>query len=253
VTLTPNYVSAPGNTYVFRVTAINVAGVAPNAATSTSAPTLSPMVDLTIPVLAAPVFSAGLQSSTQASFSWTAVAPATVTVPATVVSYVVQVNTNGAVDVGGAFVWVNAATTNTLLATRPIAANNTYQFRVVPRATRFGVSVLGTPSATLPVTTAPLVSTVPVATAGATAGSGITLTWSNTSANSVPTSFTVDRRVGGVWMPLPAIPAATATPGSYSWTDTALTSGVAYRYRVLATNGTWSSAYTASSNTVTAP
>jgi hypothetical protein len=254
ITLTPNFVSVPGNTYVFRVTAINVTG----AATSTSAPTLSPLVDLTIPVLPAPTFTAGIQTATQAPFTWTAVA-APVTVPATAVSYVVQVNTNGAADpVTGALVWVNAAPTNTLAATRPIAANNTYQFRVVPRTTRFGVSVLGTPSTTLNVTTAPLVSTVPVATAGATPGSGITLTWSNASANSIPTSFTIDRRVGGVWVPIvPALVAASVeavpgTPGAYSWTDTGLAAG-SYRYRVLATNGTWSSAYTATSNTVTAP
>jgi hypothetical protein len=254
--LTPNYVSAPGNTYVFRVTAINVTGVAPNAATSTSAPTLSPVVDLTIPVLTAPTtLTQGVQTATRAPFSWSAVTPP-VTVPATAVSYVVQVNTNGAVDAGGAPIWVNSAPTNTLAANPTIAADNTYQFRVVPRATRFGVSVLGTPSTTLNVLTPPLVSTVPVA-AGGTVGTGvITVTWTNLSLNSVPTFFTIDRRVGGVWVPQAPVAAgtlATGTPGTYSWSETLAPGAAGNRYRVLATSAGGSSAYTATSNTVTAP
>jgi hypothetical protein len=247
VTLTPNFVSVPGNTYVFRVTAINVTG----AATSTSTPTLSPLVDLSIPVLVLPApatLTPGLQTATKAPFSWTA-AVAPVTVPATAVSYAIEVSVNG-----GA--WGPLSTTNTLAANPTIAVDNTYLFRVVPRATRFGVTVLGTPSTPLTVTTAPLVSTVPVAAAGAPGSGVITLTWSNTSLVSVPITFTIDRRVGGVWVPQAPVAAgtlATATPGTYSWTETLVTGAAGNRYRVLATNGTWSSAYTATSNTVTAP
>jgi hypothetical protein len=241
----------PGGIYALTVTAVNVTG----GATSTSA-SATAVVDLTIPVLAAPAtLTPGVQTATRAPFTWTAVSGPT-TAPATAVSYVVQVNTNGAMDAGGALLWVSLAPTNGTTASPTIAADNTYQFRVVPRATRFGVTVVGTPSTPLTVTTAPLVSTVPVATAGAVGSKQIMLTWGNTSVNSIPTSFTVDRRVGGVWVPItPAFDAAlvaTATPGTYSWTDTGLAAG-AYRYRVLATKGTWSSAYTATSNTVTAP
>jgi hypothetical protein len=179
-----------------------------------------------------------------------------VTLPVTTVSYVVQTNTNGAVDATGALVWASAPAITTTNANPTIAANNNYQYRVVPRATRYNVSVLGTPSAILAVSTAPLASTTPVATASAVVGSKeITLTWSNPSLNSVPTSFTVDRRVGGVWVPLPAIAATPilVAPGSYAWTDTAPLAGTGYRYRVLSTSNAWSSAYTATSNTVTAP
>jgi hypothetical protein len=248
LTLTPNFVSVPGNSYVFSVTAVNVTG----AATSTSKASLSAPVDLTIATLAAPAtLTPGLQTATRAPFSWTAVA-APLTAPVTAVSYVVQTNINGATDANG-LVWTSAAPTTATSANPAIAADNTYLFRVVPRATRFGVSVLGTPSAPITVITAPLVSTTPVATAGAVGT--ITLTWSNPSLNSVPTSFTVGRRVGNVWVTLPAIAAATIKQldGSYAWTDTALLTGTFYRYRVLATNGTWSSANTATSNSVIAP
>ena len=242
-----------GNIYTITVTAVNVTGGA--ISTSASATT---SVDLTIPVLAAPAtLTPGVQTATRAPFGWTAVVAAA-TVPATVVTYVVQVNTNSAVDALGALVWVSSAPSATLAANPLIAADNKYQFRVVPRATRFAVSVLGTPSATFNVSSAPLVSTVPVAKAGATPGSGITLTWTNPSVNAIPTSFTVDHRVGGVWVPLlPAFSAAavaTATPGSYSWTDTAPVIGaVGNRYRVLASSAGASSAYTATSNAVVAP
>jgi hypothetical protein len=209
-----------------------------------------------VPVLAAPAtVTPGVQTATRAPFSWTAVAAA-VTVPATTVSYVVQVNTNGAVDLAGALVWTNLSTTTTLAANPAIAADNTYKFRVVPQASRFNPAVLvqGTPSTALDVTTAPLVSTTPVATAGAAGSKQIVLSWSNPSVNSIPTAFTVDRRENGVWVPQPAIAASAVlvAPGSYQWTDTLGLAG-AYRYRVMATNGTWSSAYTATSNTVTAP
>jgi len=255
LTLAPNFVSVPGNTYVFRVAALNVTG----GVTSTSTATLSPMVDLTvtvpIPVDAEPAtLTPGIQTATRAPFSWTVVVPA-VTVPPTVVSYVVQTNTNGAVDATGALIWVNSPATTNLNANPAITVDNNYQFRVVPRATRFAVSVLGTPSTPLNVTAAPAVSMTPVATAGAVGSKQITLTWTNPSVNSIPTAFTVDRRVGGVWVPLPAIAATPimVAPGSYAWTDTAPASGTGYRYRVLATNNAWSSAYTAASNTVTAP
>jgi hypothetical protein len=241
----------PGNVYSLSVTAVNVSSGATN--TSAAATTT---VDLSVPVLAAPATLTPLvQNATRAPFNWTAVA-APVTVPAITVSYVVQVNTNGAKDLGGALVWTNVSTTTTLAANPTIAADNTYQFRVVPQASRFNPALVvqGTPSAPLAVTTAPLVSTTPLAAAGAAGTKQIVLSWTNTSVNAIPTTFTVDRRENGVWVPQPAMDAASVmlAPGSYQWTDTLPLAG-SYRYRVLASNGTLSSAYTATSNAVTAP
>jgi hypothetical protein len=242
----------PGNVYTLSVTAVNVSF----GATNTS-PVATTVADLTVPVLAAPATLTPLvQTATRAPFNWSAVA-GPLTVPATTVSYVVQVNTNGALDANGARVWTSAAPTLTTAANPVIAADNTYQFRVVPQASRFNPVALvvpGTPSTPLDVTTAPLVSTIPQATAGAAGSKQIVLTWNNASVNSIPTSFTVDRREGGVWVPQPAIAAATVlvSPGFYQWTDTLPLAGN-YRYRVMASNGAWSSAYTATSNTVTAP
>lgn len=237
VTLVPVYASTPGHTYVFRVRAVNVTG----AATSTSAQVLSPTVDLRVPAPVSPVVTLGAQTATRAPLSWPAV-----TVPNATISYVVQVSTNGSA-------FVNLAPTNNRTANPVIAAGNTYQFKVLARATRFGLTTLGQPSAPIDVFTPPVISSVPVATAGAVGSQQITLTWTNPSKNVID-SFTVDRRVGGAWVPLPAIPAVgiTVAPGSYAWTDTVPAAG-AYRYRVRATGAGGSSASTASSNTVTAP
>jgi hypothetical protein len=248
VTLSPNFVSTPGNRYVFRVTAINVTG----GATSTSAATLSPVVDLTIPTVSFPVamvLTPGAQSATRAPFSWIAVA-APATVPATAVSYVVQVNTNAAVDTTGALVWVNATAITTLSANPTIAAGNSYQFRVVPRTTRFGVTALGTPSDALTVVTPPAASTSPVA--AAVGSSQITLDWTNPSSDIA--SWTVQRRPNfgpnalRVYGPITAT-AIGAAP-SYTVTDTVPALG-SYTYRINAVNAQGTGP-TAISNTVTA-
>ncbi len=245
VTLAPNFVSAPGNSYVFRVTAINVTG----GATSTSTPSLSPVVDLTIPTVSFPVtmvLTPGAQTATRAPFSWTAVA-APATVSATAVSYVVQVNTNAAVDAAGALVWTNAPATAALYANPAIAAGNSYQFRVVPRTTRYGLTVLGTPSDALTVVTPPAASTSPVA--AAVGSSQIMLNWTNPSSDI--TSWIVQRRpnfgASRVYGPI-TVTVNGAAP-SYTVTDTVPALG-SYTYRINAVNAQGTGA-TATSNTVT--
>jgi fibronectin type 3 domain-containing protein len=221
-----------GNVYTVSVTAVNVTGTA----TSTSAPATT-AVDLSVPVLAAPAtLTAGLQTATRAPFSWTAVA-APATVPATTVTYVVQVNTNGAVDASGALVWTNLAPTATLAANPAIAAGNSYQFQVLSRATRFGISTLSaTPSQAMDVFTAPALSTAVQAVAVGVGTSQIALNWSNLSSNI--TGWTVQRRpnFGLVRVFTVLTPASVGgTSPSYTLTDTVPALG-SYTYRITALN-----------------
>jgi hypothetical protein len=236
----------PGNLYTISVTAVNVsAGV-----TNTSAPATA-TVDLSVPALAAPAtLVPGAQTATRAPFSWAAVTPP-VTAPVTAVTYVVQVNTNGAVDSTGALVWTTVATTNTLAANPTIAAGNSYQFRVLTRATRFGTSTLSaTPSQALPVVTAPAASTAVVAGAVGAGTSQVTVTWTNLSTNL--TGWIVERRPNfGAARAFTVITptSLSGTSPSYNLTDTVTTLG-SYTYRITGLNGTLSGASAVSNNVV---
>lgn len=238
--------TAAGNTYTITLTAVNVtAGVV-----STSAP-VSVSVDLSVAMPSAPVVVAGVQTATRMPLSWTAV-----TVPGATMAYGVQVSTNGSS-------FVDMAPTTRLTTTLNLAPGTQYQFRVLALATRFGLTVQGPPSAAVAVTVPmlayvaqPAPSTTPVARPAMSGNVGITLTWSNPSSDVIH-SFTVTRRFGrGAWVTLPAIAAAsvaTAVKGSFSWTDTGLTSGGLYQYRLLATGAGGVSVVSASSNRVIAP
>ncbi|WP_151771514.1 glycosyl hydrolase family 8 [Streptomyces abyssomicinicus] len=96
------------------------------------------------------------------------------------------------------------------------------------------------PSGTTPTDPPPSTSTpaAPSAPAASPNGAGkITLTWSDNSTNE--TGFRVERRTGGgSWAAL-ASPAANAT----THTDSGLTAGTAYTYRVRATNAAGDSAW----------
>jgi len=229
--------TVPGSLYNFSVTAVNVTGTANS--TSAAATTV---LDLSVPVPAAPVLTRGVQTATRAPISWAAV-----TVAGASVRYEVQVSTNG-----GAFVAM--APTANLTANIPILAGNTYQIQVLARAARFGLTVVGPTSAPLDVLTPPALSSTPVASVVATGVRQVALTWTNASTASI-TSFTVDRLVAGMWVPQPAViasSAVTATPGTFAWTDTVPAAGT-YRYRVQAVGTGGSSAYTAQSNQVRVP
>jgi hypothetical protein len=243
LTLAPNFVSAPGHTYQFGVSALN--------APSASATTLSPLVDLTIPVPAAPAtLTPGVQTPTRAPFTWSPVT-VPVTVPAATISYVVQTNTNG-------LGWVSSTPTNATSANPPIVAGNSYQFQVVARATRFGVIQPSlTPSAPLNVVTPPAASTGLLAAPplGAAVGSGlVTVSWNNASSNV--TSWTVQRRpnfgpaASRVYSAI--TPVVSGTAPAYTFTDTGLISNSSYTYRVTAVNANGTNG-PATSNNVTAP
>jgi len=234
-----------GKVYNLSLTAVNVTGTA----TSTSAPATT-TVDLAAPVLAAPAaLTPGAQSANRAPFSWAAVA-APVTVPATVVSYVVQVNTNGAADAAGALVWTNVATTTALNANPTIAAGNTYQFRVLTRATRFGVNTLGTTaSPALDVVTLPRASTQVRAVAGRAGTGELTVSWTNTSSNL--TGWVVERRPNfgtAADQVFTAItPTVSATAPTFAFADTVPVVG-RYTYRITPVNAQGNAAATLSNN-----
>ena len=236
VTLAPNFVSTPGKKYVFGVKAVNVTGIA----TSTSTQTLSPEVDLTVPAPAVPVVTTVGQTATRLSLSWPAVA-----VPGAAITYVVQVNTNGAG-------FVDMAASNRLTATVNLVAGNTYQVQVLARATRFGLTTVGLASAPMTVITAPRASTAVVATAGVAGSKAITLNWSNTSSSV--TSWTVQRRpnfgANNLRVYSPITVTVNGTAPAYSFTDTVPALG-SYTYRINAVNATGSGPV-ATSNAVTA-
>jgi hypothetical protein len=237
--------TVPGNVYTLSVTAVNVSF----GATNTSPPATT-TVDLSVQVLAAPAtLTPQGQTATRAPFNWAAVA-APVTTPATTVSYVVQVNTNGAG-------WSTLATTNATSANPAIAAGNSYQFQVLTRATRFNTSTLSTtPSTALSVVTPPAASTALVATA---AGSNkITLTLNNPSSNI--DSWKVERRpnfgANNLRVYSTITPTVTGTTLSYTFIDDTVPSLVtgannSYTYRVTAVNAKGNGPV-ATSNPVTA-
>jgi FtsP/CotA-like multicopper oxidase with cupredoxin domain len=240
MTLTPNVVATPGSIYVFKVTAVNVTG----NATSTSTPA-SVSQDLSTPVTpVAPLVVAGTQTATRAPISWAAVA-VPVTTPATTVSYVVQVQTNGSGT------YVPLASQTALTASPTIAAGNTYSIQVLAQATRLGLTSPSALSNTLTVTTPPAATTRPTVVAGAVGSKQITVTWTNPSSNIA--SWVVQRTstvAGSTAVTLtPTIGVAGTT---YSFVDTAPAGR--YTYRVQAANAAGAtSAMTAASAAVTAP
>jgi hypothetical protein len=221
-TLTTNIATAPGSLYTLTVTAVNVTG----GGTSKSAPATA-VVDLTPPVVStAPTLTLTSQTSTRANLSWNVVV-----VPASAVSYVVQVSTNG-----GAFVDLLTTTQTTTRAN--VVAGNSYKFQVLAKATRFGLTALGNVSApALDVTTAPAASAGLQAIAAGTGTSAITLNWTNPSSNIV--SWTVARRpnfgltASRVYSPI-SVNMQGASP-SYTFTDKVPNLG-SYTYRVTAVN-----------------
>ena len=240
--------TTPGNVYTMTVTAVDVTKPLTGLVNSPSNP-VSISVDLSAPVApAAPVAVAGLQTANRAPLSWAA-AVVPVTVPATTVTYVLQVATNGGAP-------VVLPPQSTLSANPTIAAGNSYTIQVLAQATRFGLTAPSGLSNTLTVNTPPAASTTPVASRTAPTTRGITVTWSNVSKNI--TGFTVQRRLGtGAWTTLPTVgnaaPVVSVSGTTYSIADATMTAAGSYTYRLLATSLGGSTANTAASNAIVTP
>jgi FtsP/CotA-like multicopper oxidase with cupredoxin domain len=248
VTLTPNFVSTPGNVYVFRVTAVNVTG----GATSTSAPVLSAPVDLSAPLApTAPLnLVANLATATRATLTWTDNAT-------TENAYVVTITNSNTTTTSvptTTTVTVNRTAAQSASSGLPVTYNavvalgNSYTFSVAARAVRFG---LASDSAIAgPVTVdvvAPASPTLVDAVAGAAGSFAATVNWTD-AANA--TSYTVQRAtVTGTTVGAFAT-VGTVLPGVQSFTNTALRAGRSYQYQVRANNGAGNSAYVASTTVV---
>jgi titin len=166
-------------------------------------------------------------------------------------AYQVEVSTDGGVTFSaltnvprtGAQI---AATGATITLTPNVVAlpGKTYVFRV----TAFNGT--NTPAATTstPVITAPAASTVPVAAPGVLGGQ-VTLIWSNPSSSI--TRWTLQRRLGNAGYRNVNNPLVTNTGAAYTFTDSGLTPGGIYTYRITAVNAQGTSPV-ATSNTVTA-
>ncbi|MEN6457924.1 MAG: fibronectin type III domain-containing protein [Thermoguttaceae bacterium] len=129
------------------------------------------------------------------------------------------------------------AATATSYTDNTVTAGTTYSYRVQAFAGTTASAYSATASVTVPVTT-PATPTNLTATA-ITSSVGIQLTWTNNATNA--TSYSVERYSGGtgLWAVVASNLAATAT----SYTDTSVTAGTFYTYRVQALAGTVASNY----------
>jgi hypothetical protein len=218
---------ATGNSY-----SLQVAAVATSLGLSTQSVLSTPPITVDLTPAATPNAPATLTVNAT-TLNWTAPTALAGTGSTNVTyTYVVQKS----VDVGATWTTLALApnTARTLAALSPAGTN--YQYRVTAQAKRYG---LATSAASLPRTTvfntAPALNSTPVATQGAAGSRAITVAWTNPSVNI--TGWTVTRRVGaGVWAAFTPTPALPLTGGSYSFTDTGLTAGTNYAYRVTATS-----------------
>jgi len=93
----------------------------------------------------------------------------------------------------------------------------------------------GTRSTTVPSTDTSVAQSI--ALRPETGPPGVTISWTPSSSSSIVDGYVIERRIGGT------LDASTAvTPGSASsYTDTGLTAGTTYTYRVIAVSGDWRS------------
>jgi hypothetical protein len=228
---------ATGSSY-----SVSVASVA----TSLGLPTTSAYsAPITVDLTAAPTPNAPATLTVNATtLNWTAPAALPLTGSTNVTyTYTVQKSVDG---VTWTPLTLTPNTARTLAALSPAGTN--YQYQVQAIATRYGL-----PAATSAWKTTtysvPLANSTPVA-ASAVGSKAVTVTWTNASTNI--TGWTVTRSTnGGAYAAFTPTPALPLTGGSYSFTDTGVTVGTRYTYRVTAIGATANSAV-ATSNQVTA-
>ncbi len=199
-------------------------------------------VDLTAAV--APVAPVSLTATTT-RLTW--VAATGVSANATV-TYAIQQSVDGGVN------WT-AITGSPFGYTSPMsytsASGNNYLYRVQALATRYGLATAASAWTISPVlNTVPAASSTPVGAVGAAAGQ-ISVSWTNGSSNI--TSWTVQRKLGTA-NAVTVAPASLVQNGTgYSFTDTGLTKGGSYTYRVTATSAGGANTATVYSTAVIAP
>jgi hypothetical protein len=212
----------PGNTYDYRVMAVN--GIGPSSYSNTA--------NLVVPDLpTAPAsLTAALQVGPQAFLTWTDNAT-------NETGFVVERAVNGGAFTQLAAPAALAGTGSVTYTDATIIPGNTYDYRVAA-VNGFGPSAYSN-TAGVVVPSTPAAPTV--LTAALQVGPQTLLTWTDNATDE--TGFVVERAVnGGAFAQLTA-PAAQAGTGSVTYTDTTITPGNTYDYRVMAVNGVVTSVY----------
>jgi hypothetical protein len=237
-----NFVTVPGNSYTFTVTAVNVTG----GATSTSA-TATATANLAVVAPFAPTQLVGaVTRANRVTLTWMDNATSetaylvTMTNLATGFATTTTVNRNAAQGLATGLVTFNAV----------VALGNSYTFSVVARTVRFGTTIDS--AAAGPVTTvvaAPVAPTGVNAAANAVGSLSANVTWADAPLNA--TSYRVQRATvtGGVVGAFGARP-GTILPGVQAFLDTGLVAGRSYQYRVVVTGGAGTSTSVATATVV---
>jgi titin len=197
---------SPGTTYEYELEAVSAAG--------TSAP-FGPVSVETAPD--APVLTGVPASSSEIDLTWTPVLSAT--------GYTVKTNASGS--------WVAVATqptgTATTLAVVNLSSGTAYSFEVIANNVINNSTTLSS-VASQPATLSTLLGPPSSLTAGATTATSVVLNW---TAVTGATSYVVQQSVDqSTWTTLsPGTPITTNT-----YTDTSVTAGNTYYYRVMASN-----------------
>ncbi len=200
-----------GATYYYRVTATNIAGV---SALSTE---VSATPDAVVSVPVAPQGVQATAGDTQLTLSWNAVSGAD--------SYTVYWNTSGSVSTSDASI---DAGTNTQMPQAGLTNGTTYYYRVTATNTA-GEGALSSEVSATPTAPATEVPGVPTGLQAIAGDAQVALSW---DAVTGATSYTLYWATSG----------ASGESGSYDtgsniqYTDTGLTNGTAYYYRVTASN-----------------
>jgi FtsP/CotA-like multicopper oxidase with cupredoxin domain/fibronectin type 3 domain-containing protein len=231
--------AAPGNTYYYRVYAVN--GVSYSAASNVFT------VVSALPVVAAPSGLTSAISATQIALTW-------VDNATNETSFTVYKSTNGGAFAAAGTVAARGGVGGTrTFNDAAVVLGNTYQYYVVAVDLVNGVSTASPASATISVAFAAPAAPTGLAAAKGTAAGSIVVTWADASNNEA--GFTVQRSVlnanGTTWGAWGN--AGTVAAGTQTFTDTARTTGRTYRYQVRANNALGSSVWVGPTANVVAP
>jgi titin len=218
--------AAPLTSYTYRVYATGSVG---NSLYSTAA-----MVTTPANLLAPTALTATAISSTQVNLAWTDTDAGVET------GFMIQRS-----SAGGAYAQVGTAARGvTTFSNTALTAGTTYSYRVEAEDSTGGVS----PVSNIATATTPVVISAPSAlTATAVSATQVNLAWHDNAAG-VETGFLIQRSTaGGAFAQI-----GTTAKGATAFSNTALTTGTAYTYRVEATAAGGSSAWSPVA-TVTTP
>jgi titin len=225
-----NFVTTPGNSYTFVVTAVNVTGVA----TSTSA-TVSVTANLVVTAPAAPTtLAATVTRANRATLTWIDKANSETAYVVSITNAATGVTTTATVTRTAA---QSLSTGLAVTYNAVVALGNTYTFSVVAQTTQFGSTATSIAAGPVTLTVAvPASPTAIQAVAGAPGSLTATVNWADVPLNA--NNYTVQRATvtAGVVGAFANRPGA-VLPGVQTYLDTGLRAGRTYQYRVVANGG----------------